>query len=77
MSSRVSIELHHHGDFTPNASKGNARYVGGTVDIIDILDPNKLTMYDLNKYALKYPGEIMPLNITMKNIVNFKNGRLD
>lgn len=54
MSSRVSIELHHHGDFTPNTSKGNARYVGGTVDTIDILDPNKLTMYDLNKYALKY-----------------------
>ncbi|WOH00349.1 hypothetical protein DCAR_0519708 [Daucus carota subsp. sativus] len=54
MSSRVSIELHHHGDFTPNAFKGNAGYVGGTVDTIDIQDPNKLTMYDLNKYALKY-----------------------
>ena len=54
MCARVSIELYHHGCFTANTFKGNAGYVGGTVSIIDDIDPDMITIFDLNEYAAKF-----------------------
>ena len=54
MSTKVHIHLHHHGDFTPDTFKGNANYVGGSVDIIDEVDTNLISLLDLEEYAVKY-----------------------
>ncbi|KAK1360818.1 hypothetical protein POM88_045292 [Heracleum sosnowskyi] len=54
MSNRVSIHLHHNGEFTPNLSNGNAGYVGGVVEIIDNVDTDTLSFFDFEDYALKY-----------------------
>ncbi|KAK1357405.1 hypothetical protein POM88_050661 [Heracleum sosnowskyi] len=53
MSTRVAIHLCHHGDFSSDSVKGNVKYVGGIVDVIDV-DTDRMSFLDLEDYAKTY-----------------------
>lgn len=54
MFTTIFIPMHHHGDFIQEIFKDNGNYVGETVDIIDDVDTDEISVLDLKDYAVKY-----------------------
>ena len=48
MDSKVSVHVHHHGDFTPHP---NVKYVGAEVDVIEDFDTDLLCFRDMEEFA--------------------------
>lgn len=63
MDSKVSVYIHHHGDFTPHP---NVKYVGGEVDVINDFDTDLLSFRDLDEFVAKYKYD-------PNDLVYFKN----
>ena len=74
MSTRVSIHLHHHGDFSPETFNGKADYIGGIVDIIDDVDTGQFCMLDIEKYVETFSYEKTDLCYFQSDGHTFKNG---
>lgn len=73
MSNYKTIQLHHGGYF--NKTPVSTMYLGGTVKMIDNIDPDYCSFFDLRELVMDYgyPNTI-EMYYLLPGVVGFKNG---